>query len=63
MLAEPAMKLFFIIIKQYIASWTEAAPNGCPDKDFVELIFGISSPKVFLTAFSSVISPTGVEVP
>ena len=31
--------------------------------DFVELILGIFSPKVFLTAFNSVISPTGVDVP
>jgi len=31
--------------------------------DFVELILGISAPNVSPTAFSSVISPTGVEVP
>ena len=46
-----------------MASCTDAAPRGCPDRDFVELIFGILSPKVFLTAFNSVISPTGVDVP
>ena len=37
--------------------------NGCPDSDFVELILGILSPNVSFTAFNSVISPTGVEVP
>ena len=26
--AEAAIKLFFIIIRQYIASWTDAAPSG-----------------------------------
>ena len=46
-----------------MASCTEAAPKGWPDKDFVELIFGISSPKVSLIALSSDISPTGVDVP
>ena len=60
---EDVIKLFFIIIKQYIASCTDAAPRGWPDKDLVELIFGISFPKASLTAFNSVISPTGVEVP
>ena len=46
-----------------MASWTDAAPKGCPDNDLVELIFGISLPKASLTAFNSVMSPTGVEVP
>ena len=46
-----------------MASCTDAAPKGWPDNDFVELIFGILFPKVSPTAFNSVISPTGVEVP
>ena len=44
-------------------SFTEVAPNEWPDKDFVELILGLYSGKASPTAFNSVISPTGVDVP
>jgi len=41
--AEADINLFFIINKQYTASWTEVAPKEWPVNDFVELIFGIFS--------------------
>ncbi|MNT40974.1 hypothetical protein D3C72_1773190 [compost metagenome] len=46
-----------------IASIAPAAPNKCPVMDLVALTHKFLEPlNVFSTAFSSAISPTGVEV-
>ena len=49
--------------KEEVVKLFEDIKSQWGEIDFVELIFGISFPKASLTAFNSVISPTGVEVP
>ena len=53
------------VLTQIKASIAPAAPSKCPVIDFVELMFNFlaCSPNTSLIAFTSDMSPTGVEVP
>ena len=63
--SSPKKKLSLVLKAAKIPSIAPLAPNKCPVIDFVELIFSLyaCSPKTFLTAVVSALSPNGVEVP